>query len=100
MYLTEMTSQERIEINKLPIIIGGDSAADIPLDDPTLPPLQCMIDDGNGGGAILWNLREDFPLYVNGNHVTKAKLSHGDVLLIGQRRFVFSCEEKMVIPQV
>ena len=93
MRLTEVTSQEEIEIKKLPVIIGQNSAVDIPLDDPTLPPLQCMIDEKNDGGAVLWNLREDFPLYVNGNQVAKAELSSGDILHIGQRRFVFSSEE-------
>ena len=63
------------------------------LDDPTLPPFQCMIDEQTDGVAVLWNLRNDFPLYVNGSRVTKATLADGDIVTIGQSRFVFACEE-------
>ncbi len=62
------------------------------LDDPTLPPLQCMIGKWANGGVGIWNLREDFPLRINGSPVTTARLSPGDVLNIGRSRFVFSCE--------
>lgn len=91
--LTEMALQEKIDVNDFPAIIGRDPTADIPLDDPTLPPFQCMIDEGADGVAVLWNLRNDFPLYVNGRLVTKVNLLSGDILTIGERRFVFSCEE-------
>ncbi len=93
MRLTEVTSQEKIEFSELPVIIGRNSAVDISLDDPTVPPLQCMISKSADGGTVLWNLREDFPLYVNGRQVTVTELSPGDILHIGQRRFVVSCEE-------
>jgi hypothetical protein len=90
MRLTIVTSREVIEFNDLPVIIGGNPVVDIPLDDPTLPPLQCMIERVPGGVAV-WNLREDHPLYVNRKEVTRARLSNGDVLTIGQNRLVFSC---------
>ncbi len=93
MQLTEMASQETIDLMELPVIIGRDSSADIELDDPTLPPFQCMIDEQTYGVAVLWNLRNDFPLYVNGSLVTKATPADGDILTIGQSRFVFTCEE-------
>jgi pSer/pThr/pTyr-binding forkhead associated (FHA) protein len=93
MQLTEMALQEKIGLDELPVIIGRDPTADIPLDDLTLPPFQCMIDEGADGVAVLWNLQNDFPLYVNGRLVTKANLLSGDILTIGQSRFVFSCEE-------
>jgi hypothetical protein len=93
MQLTEMALQEKIDLNDFPVIIGRDPTADIPLDDPILPPFQCMIDEGADGVAVLWNLQNDFPLYVNGHLVTKANLLSGDILTIGQSRFVFSCEE-------
>jgi pSer/pThr/pTyr-binding forkhead associated (FHA) protein len=93
MRLTAVTSQEKIDFSELPVIIGRNSVVDIPLDDPMVPPLQCMISKSADGGTVLWNLREDFPLYVNGRRVTVAELSSGDILTIGQRRFVFSCEE-------
>ena len=93
MQLKEMASQVKIDLNELPVIIGRDPTADIPLDDLTLPPFQCMIDDGADGVAVLWNLRNEFPLCVNGSLVTKATLADGDILTIGQSRFVFTCEE-------
>ena len=93
MQLTEMASQVKIDLNELPVIIGRDPTADIPLDDLTLPPFQCMIDEQTDGVAVLWNLRNDFPLYVKDSRVTKAVLADGDILTIGQNRFVFSCEE-------
>jgi pSer/pThr/pTyr-binding forkhead associated (FHA) protein len=93
MHLTEMTLREKIDLNELPVIIGRDPTADIPLDDLTLPPFQCMIDEQADGVAVLWNLQNDFPLCVNGRLVTKANLLSGDILTIGQSRFVFSCEE-------
>lgn len=93
MRLTNVTSEEGVEFSELPVIIGRHSAADILLDDPRVPPLQCMLSESVDGGAVICNLREDFPLYVNGRRVTEAELFHGDTLHIGQRRFVFSCEE-------
>jgi hypothetical protein len=92
MQLTDMASHDRMEFSKFSVIVGRDSTADIPLADPTLPPYQCMIGEGADDGAVVWNLRDDFPLYVNGRRVTKAKLFPGDILTIGQNRFVFSCE--------
>ena len=64
--LTEIASQEKIDLNELPAIIGRDSTADIQLDDPTLPPLQCMIDERADGVVFVWNVREDFPLTLMG----------------------------------
>jgi FHA domain len=93
MQLTEMASREKIDLNDFPVIIGRDPTADIPLDDLTLPPFLCMIDEGADGVAVLWNLHNDFPLYVNDRLVTKANLLSGDILTIGESRFVFSCEE-------
>lgn len=42
--LRETTTNDRIEFSELPVFIGRDSTADIQLDDPALPPYQCMID--------------------------------------------------------
>jgi pSer/pThr/pTyr-binding forkhead associated (FHA) protein len=90
--LKETTTNDRIECSELPAIIGRDATADIQLDDPALPPYQCMIDGLAGDGAVVWNLRNDFPLYVNGRRVDKAAMFPGDILTIGQNRFVLSCE--------
>lgn len=90
--LTEVNTKVRIEFHELPILIGRDPSADIELDDPALPPFQCLIGKGPHGGANIWNLRVECPLYINGSSVTKASLSPGDLLAIGQSRFVFSCE--------
>lgn len=90
--LREVATNDRIEFSKLPVIIGRDSTAAIQLDDPTLPPYQCMIGEGADDGVVVWNLRDDSPLYVNGHRVNKAELFPGDILTIGQSRFVFSCE--------
>lgn len=93
MLLTEVTSEGRIEFRELPAIIGRHSAADISLDDPRAPPLQCMISESPDGGTVIWNFSDDFPLYVNGRRAIRAKLFPGDMLHVGQRRFVFSCDE-------
>ena len=47
----------------------------IALDDPTAPPWQCTISESAGGGAILWNPGDDFPLYGNGRRVTELRLA-------------------------
>ena len=96
---TEITTNDRIEFGELPVIVGRDSTADIRLDDPTLPPYQCMIDERADDGAVVWNLRNDSPLYVNGRRVTKAELFHGDILTIGQNRFVFFDEAALHRPK-
>jgi hypothetical protein len=98
--LTETATNDRIEFRKLPAIIGRDSTANIPLDDPTLPPYQCMIGKGADDGAVVWNLRDDFPLYVNSRRVTKTELVPGDILTIGQNRFIFSCEAALHRPSI
>jgi hypothetical protein len=91
--LTEVTLRIIFEVKELPVIIGRDSSVDITLDDPSLPPLQCMIEESAWGQAVIWNLREDFPLYVNGDQVTSAKLCDGDVLTIGRNHFAFSTKK-------
>ena len=96
--LREMTTNDKIEFSELPAIIGRDATADIQLDDPTLPPYLCMIDERAEDGAVVWNLRTDFPLYVNGSRVTKAELFPGDILTIGQSQFTFSCEAALHRP--
>jgi pSer/pThr/pTyr-binding forkhead associated (FHA) protein len=89
--LTAMATNDRSTFRKLPAIIGRDPSADVQVDDPMLPPYQCMIDKW-GDGGVVWNLRDDFPLYVNNRRVTKTELSAGDIVNIGRNRFVFSCE--------
>ena len=90
--LREMATNDTIEFGELPAIIGRDSTADIQLDDPTLPPFQCMIGEEADDSAFVLNLRNDFPLYVNGRQIMRAELLHGDILTIGQNRFAFLCE--------
>lgn len=97
--LKEMATNDRIEFSEFPVIIGRHVTADIQLDDPTLPPYQCIIDERPGDGAVVLNLRDDFPLYVNGGRVSETKvLFPGDILTIGQNRFVFSCEAALPRP--
>lgn len=95
MRLQQMATNDRIEFSEFPVIIGRDLTADIQLDDPTLPPYQCMIDEGADDGAVVLNLSDVFPLYVNGGRVSKAELFPGDILTIGQSRFIFSFEAAM-----
>jgi hypothetical protein len=96
--LREMATNDMIEFGELPAIIGRDATADIQLDDPTLPPFQCMIGEEADDGAFVLNLRNDFPLYVNGRQVMRADLLHGDILTIGQNRFAFLCEAALHRP--
>jgi pSer/pThr/pTyr-binding forkhead associated (FHA) protein len=98
--LRELATNDSIEFSDLPAIIGRDATADIRLDDPTLPPYQCMIGERTDDGAVVWNLRDDFPFYVNGGRVTKTELFPGDILTIGQSRFVFSCEAALQRPSL
>ena len=76
--LREMATNDMIEFSELPAIIGRDSTADIQLDDPALPPYQCVIGRGADDGVVVWNLREDFPLYVNGRRIMEAQLLLGE----------------------
>ena len=58
-----------------------------------------MIGEGaDDSGAVVWNLRDDFPLYVNGRRVTKAKLFPGDILTIGQNRLFFPAKRAYCLP--
>ena len=96
--LREIVTNESIACSELPAIIGRDATADIQLNDPTLPPYLCMIGEQGNDGAVVWSLRDDFPLYVNGSRVARAELFSGDILTLGQNRFVFSCDDALRRP--
>jgi pSer/pThr/pTyr-binding forkhead associated (FHA) protein len=86
--LIEVVSGEIIAIGRLPAVIGRDPSADVRIDDPALPPYQCMVGKDGDGVMTVWSLRPEFPVYVNGEMTAKAALRDGDELSIGKRRFV------------
>ena len=84
----DAASQKKAAFKKLPVIIGRDSTADIRLDDPAVPPYQCMIGKGQSTHLTAWNLRTDTPMHVNGQEVSKADLLSGDRLTIGESQLI------------
>jgi hypothetical protein len=90
--LIETISGRVIPIGKLPALIGRDPSADVQLDDASLPPYQCMIAKEGSEELTVWNLREEFPVSVNGRFVAKATLRPGDTLTIGTGCYVVQYE--------
>jgi hypothetical protein len=90
--LVDTPSQERVTFRKLPIVIGRDPTADLWLDDPAIPPYQCMIGQGKSKYLTAWNLRTDIPMHVNGQEVSNAELFPGDRLTVGKRQLIVHYE--------
>lgn len=90
--LIETASGRAIPIGKLPAVLGRDPSADVQLDDASLPPYQCMIAKDGNDELTVWNLRQEWPVLVNGLAVSKAALRPGDTLAIGAGHFVVEYE--------
>jgi hypothetical protein len=88
----DTVSQTITTFRKLPVFIGRDCTADVRLDDPAIPPYQCMIGKGASKHLTAWNLRTEVPMHVNGQEISKAELLPGDRLTIGKRQFVVHYE--------
>jgi hypothetical protein len=88
LHLTNAVTRQMVELVKLPAIVGRDPSADICFQGPSVAPYQCMIGQDDDHGLILWNLRDDFPVCVNGQAVTKASLSPGDIVTIGGSEYI------------
>jgi hypothetical protein len=84
----DTASQTKATFRRLPVLIGRDGTADVRLDDPAIPPYQCMIGESDSSYLIAWNLRTDIPIHVNGREVSKAELLPGDTLTIGKTQLV------------
>jgi hypothetical protein len=90
--IVETASGNAIFIDKLPAVVGRDVSADVRLDDPDLPPYACMIGKNGDEGLTVWSLRQELPVYINGQAAMRAPVQSGDRLTIGKREFVVQCE--------
>ena len=70
--LIDTATRKTIDVRKLPALVGRDPDADIRLEDADLPPFQCMIGQDDARGLVVWNLRPDFPVRVNGESAMKS----------------------------
>jgi hypothetical protein len=82
------TSGEKIAVHDLPAVIGRDASADVQFDDFAMAPYQCMIARSGRNGLTVWNLREEFPIWVNDQQALKAVLRPGDRLTMGGTQFI------------
>lgn len=76
-----------VVLKKLPAVIGRDAEADVRLDDPEVRPFHCMLGDGQGPSLVMWAIRTDARILLNGHPVTRADVLPGDQLTVGSTQF-------------
>ena len=70
------------------ILIGRHASADIRLPDLSVSRYHAMLTVSNG----VWTIRDigsKSGVYVNGNHVSEARLKENDIIKLGNRRLIF-----------
>ena len=69
------------------MVIGSDAErADLVLEGQGVDALHCAVGHLKDGGWALKDLGSDFGTFINGERVSSARLSPGDLILIGSRR--------------
>ncbi len=83
--------ETRFVLERLPVIIGRDSAADIRIEDRWMSRRNCEIFEEDGG-LFVRDLNSSNGTLVNGRHVTQSAITPGDTLTVGMSTFVLSDE--------
>lgn len=80
-------------INKEAVTIGRKHENDIQLNDLTVSGRHALILEQNGT-AVVEDLGSTNGTLLNGSHINKATLQHGNVIQIGHHLFTFMNDEK------
>lgn len=77
------------QIGENPIRIGRKHGNDIQLNDLTISGQHAMITPTSPNQVIVEDLGSTNGTLVNGNHINKAELNHGDIIQVGHHQFTF-----------
>ena len=80
-------------INAETISIGRKHGNNIQLNDLTVSGRHAMISNSQPDHTFVEDLGSTNGTLVNGNHIKKATLKHGDVIQMGHHQFTFLCED-------
>lgn len=72
--------------------IGRKHGNDIQLNDLTVSGRHAMVTASLPGQVIVEDLGSTNGTLVNGNHIKKSSLKHGDIIQTGHHQFTFLCE--------
>lgn len=79
-------------LNVETISIGRKHTNDIQLNDLTVSGRHAMISHIQPDQTLVEDLGSTNGTLVNGNHIKKVKLNHGDIIQMGHHQFTFLCE--------
>src|SRR5436190_11444325 len=83
---------EQVILNSPELRIGRDLTNDLRLEDPTVSSHHCRIQRA-AGEFVLLDLDSTNGSFVNGKAVNRARLGHGDEILIGSTGFCFLLDD-------
>lgn len=79
-------------LDKHPISIGRKHGNDIQLNDLTISGRHALINPASSDHITVEDLASTNGTLVNGSHINKAPLKHGDIIQIGHHQFTFLSE--------
>src|SRR5438128_2709171 len=90
---------EQVILNSPELRIGRDLTNDLRLEDPTVSSHHCRI-QRDADEFVLIDLDSTNGSFVNGKAVNRARLGHGDEILVGSTRFCFLIDDVAPCPQI
>jgi len=81
-----------LRFDKHLVVFGSMGNADIHLPEHGVAPEHCGLRDRGDGEFLLSDFNTPGGTWVNGERITQATLSEGDVLRVGASEFVFGVE--------
>ncbi|WP_455217299.1 FHA domain-containing protein [Kaarinaea lacus] len=79
------------EIGSHPVSIGRKHGNDIQLNDLTISGRHALVTLTPDNNVTVEDLGSTNGTLVNGDHITKATLDHGDIIQVGHHQFTFLC---------
>lgn len=97
-FLAKKGGDEAIKLRRDATIFGRDKG-DIIINDHEISSTHCQIQNINGVYHI-FDMNSTNGTYVNNERIVKAKLSHGDIVTVGQTSFRFQVEDESSVRHI
>lgn len=82
-----LATRFRALIDRLPVVVGRNPAADVRLPDPRISRYHCRIEQRNGV-VLIRDSGSTNGTFVNGCRVAETELNSGDLVTLGDTRFL------------